>query len=80
VKNKSEHYKQQIQLAKQRLLVYRKLFYCQAPYIQCNRYRGGYKGGRGTFARERIKCLIFDSEMCTLQKVGGKDSKGRRVL
>ena len=29
---------------------------------------------------ERIKCLIFDSEMCTLQKVGGKDSKGRRVL
>ena len=30
--------------------------------------------------RERIKCLIFDDEMCTLQKVGGEDSKGRRVL
>ena len=24
--------------------------------------------------RERIKCLILDSEMCTLQKVSGKDS------
>ena len=35
---------------------------------------------RPTPPRERIKCLIFDSEMCTLQKVGGKDSKGRRVL
>ena len=34
---------------------------------------GGQKG-------ERIKCLIFDSEMCTLQKVGGEDSKGRIVL
>ena len=34
----------------------------------------------GAGLRERIKCLIFDSEMCTLQKVGGKDSKGRRVL
>ena len=22
---------------------------------------------------ERIKCLIFDSEMCTVQKVGGED-------
>ena len=27
-----------------------------------------------------IKCLFFDYEMCTLQKVGGEDSKGRRVL
>ena len=27
-----------------------------------------------------IKCLFFDDEMCTLQKVGGEDSKGRRVL
>ena len=26
------------------------------------------------------KMLFFDSEMCTLQKVGGEDSKGRRVL
>jgi len=34
----------------------------------------------GTGLREHIKCLIFDDEMCTLQKVGGEDSKGRRVL
>ena len=27
-----------------------------------------------------IKCLFFDDEMCTLQKVSGEDSKGRRVL
>ena len=27
-----------------------------------------------------IKCLFFDDEMCTLKKVGGEDSKGRRVL
>ena len=29
---------------------------------------------------ERLKCLIFYYEMSTLQKVGGEDSKGRRVL
>ena len=34
----------------------------------------------GSTLRERTKCLIFDYEMCTLQKVGGEDSKGRRVL
>ena len=34
----------------------------------------------GTQTCERIKCLIFDDEMCTLQKVGGEDSEGRRVL
>ena len=33
-----------------------------------------------TVQSERIKCLIFEDEMCTLQKVGGEDSKGRRVL
>ena len=27
-----------------------------------------------------IKCLFLDDEMCTLQKVGGEDSIGRRVL
>ena len=27
-----------------------------------------------------IKCLFFDYEMCTFQKVGGEFSKGRRVL
>ena len=29
---------------------------------------------------ECIKCLFFDDEMCTLHKVGGEDSKCRRVL
>ena len=33
-----------------------------------------------TLNLERMKCLIFDDEMCTLPKVGGEDSKGRRVL
>ena len=33
-----------------------------------------------TLNLERMKCLIFDDEICTLQKVGGEDSKGRRVL
>ena len=27
-----------------------------------------------------IKCLFFDDEMCTLQKVGDEDCIGRRVL
>ena len=31
------------------------------------------KSGMGTPFRERIKCLIFDSELCTFQKVGGED-------
>ena len=37
------------------------------------------EGGGGHFT-VCIKCLFFDDEMCTLQKVGGEDSKGRRVL
>ena len=36
-------------------------------------------GGRGG-SIYCIKCLFFDDEMCTLQKVGGEDIKGRRVL
>ena len=46
--------------------------------LNMGRFRLRLKLGR--FRRERIKCLIFDSEMCTLQKVGGEDSKGRIVL
>ena len=34
----------------------------------------------GSTLREHTKCLIFDYEMCTLQKVGGEDSNGRKVL
>ena len=42
--------------------------------------RLGICGLQGWGYVERIKCLIFDDEMCTLQKVGVEDSKGRRVL
>ena len=42
-------------------------------------YEGAQLVGGGG-ACERIKCHIFDYEMWTLLKVGGEDSKGRRVL
>ena len=48
--------------------------------LQGGIYINPKQAGGGASNGEHIKCLIFDSEMCTLQKVGGKDSKGRRVL
>ena len=38
----------------------------------------GYTRGQGQGCM--YKMPFFDDEMCTLQKVGGEDSKGRRVL
>ena len=35
--------------------------------------------GGGQFA-VCIKCLFFENKMCTFHKVGGEDSKGRKVL
>ena len=42
-----------------------------------NMLRRGEGGNRFAVC---IKCLFFDDEMFTLLKVGGEDSKGRRVL